>query len=258
VGVNNLTRPGARHPGEDYRCHCDAELLTTEQALKLGGTIQPPRTPQPTAGLMENYYGSEESKVEKGKRFIESLANANVLRGDFIRGIFGRVKPTDDSEIPKIRKGQYYKEELTLIDSEIEKGFILNADGSLAKTLSGDLNSITIDSPVSGKIITHSHPSGYSFSKEDILFLVKNEAKQIRIVSKNYVYTLSSGRKLTIDEIVSLREKMEKLSNKLQSKYDNQILKGMSPYEANFKQQDEFVRTIAKKFDLVYEVFKWK
>jgi hypothetical protein len=73
VGVNNLTRPGARHPGEDYRCHCDAELLTTEQALKLGGTIQPPRTPQPTAGLVENYYGSEEEKAIKGANSFSFL-----------------------------------------------------------------------------------------------------------------------------------------------------------------------------------------
>jgi GNAT superfamily N-acetyltransferase len=65
VGVNNLTRPGARHLGEDYRCHSDAENLTTEQALKLGGTIQPPRTPQPTAGLVENYFGSEKLKTAK-------------------------------------------------------------------------------------------------------------------------------------------------------------------------------------------------
>lgn len=75
VGVNNLTRPGARHPGEDYRCHCDAELLNAEQVQKLGGVNEPPRDPQLLEGLIENYYGSEEAKAIKGSQNLAFLTD---------------------------------------------------------------------------------------------------------------------------------------------------------------------------------------
>lgn len=57
VGADNLTRPGARHPGEDYRCHCTLKNLTAEEAAKKGYSPEPPRKPASTEQLVENYYG---------------------------------------------------------------------------------------------------------------------------------------------------------------------------------------------------------
>ena len=69
VGVNNLSRPGARHAGEDYRCNCEPEILTSEELAKVklnGGDNQTNREPQSTDGLAVNYEGSEEFRSIKG------------------------------------------------------------------------------------------------------------------------------------------------------------------------------------------------
>lgn len=75
VGVNNLSRPGARHPGEDYRCHCEIGLATPEEIAKAGSP--PPRAPQSTDGLVENYTGSEGRKAAKG--MTDQWAKQNLM-----------------------------------------------------------------------------------------------------------------------------------------------------------------------------------
>jgi|JI8StandDraft_1071087.scaffolds.fasta_scaffold12056_8 SPP1 gp7 family putative phage head morphogenesis protein len=75
VGVNNLSRPGARHPGEDYRCHCKIGLATPEEIAKAGSP--PPRAPQSTTGLVENYTGSEGRKAAKG--MTDQWAKQNLM-----------------------------------------------------------------------------------------------------------------------------------------------------------------------------------
>ena len=65
VGVNNLSRPGARHPGEDYRCHCKIGLATADEIAKAGSP--PPRTPQSTEGLVFNYTATEVAKAQKAR-----------------------------------------------------------------------------------------------------------------------------------------------------------------------------------------------
>jgi hypothetical protein len=71
VGVNNLTRPGARHPGEDYRCHCVAINLSHEEAAKLQNP--PPREPQSTAELITNYENKflKYSTPQQADKFIQ-------------------------------------------------------------------------------------------------------------------------------------------------------------------------------------------
>ncbi|MBK8397444.1 MAG: hypothetical protein IPL26_19695 [Leptospiraceae bacterium] len=66
VGVNNLSRPGARHAGEDYLCHCTPEFVTPEEIAKSGVGSPSGRAPQSTAGLVENYTASEGTKAAKG------------------------------------------------------------------------------------------------------------------------------------------------------------------------------------------------
>jgi hypothetical protein len=83
VGANNLTRPGARHPGEDYRCHCSIENLTEDEANKLGYSVETPRQPASIEQLVENYYGkteyttSEKSVLISEKEF-ETIKTASI------------------------------------------------------------------------------------------------------------------------------------------------------------------------------------
>ena len=78
VGVNNLTRPGARHAGEDYRCHCKTRNLTQEELAKRGVTNTPdPRGPQGVEGLVENYTGTEE--VKAAKILTDDWAKKNLM-----------------------------------------------------------------------------------------------------------------------------------------------------------------------------------
>jgi hypothetical protein len=60
VGALNLSKPGARHPGQDYRCHCEMEFLTNEEVARLGLTLpdsNPPKSSEEVAksyGLFQN------------------------------------------------------------------------------------------------------------------------------------------------------------------------------------------------------------
>jgi len=71
VGVNNLSRPGARHPGEDYRCHCTPEIVSPEDILKSGVGSPPPREPQSTENLVYNYNGIQKGKVKSAFDSVE-------------------------------------------------------------------------------------------------------------------------------------------------------------------------------------------
>lgn len=210
VGVNNLTRPGARHPGEDYRCHCDAELLTTEQALKLGGTIQPPRTPQPTAGLMENYYGSEESKVEKGKRFIESLGQIfnSVLRSGSLKPNSGTLilgTPQEKAEAETIAQNlKTYKlstiesNEALILGSPLEIA-VIEDNGEFVPVV-GEKNYVDLPSgKLKGKRLTYNHPSNTPISLPDMEVFVKEELKEIRVVTKGNVYAITNSENKKLD-----------------------------------------------------------
>ena len=55
VGADNLTKPGTRHPGEDYLCRCKVENLTEKQAQELGYSPQASRGAASTKSLIDNY-----------------------------------------------------------------------------------------------------------------------------------------------------------------------------------------------------------
>ncbi|MDX1957379.1 MAG: phage minor head protein [Leptospiraceae bacterium] len=101
VGVTNLSRPGARHPGEDYRCHCWMELLTAEQAANLGYKNDPPRRPQSVQGLVENYEGNEETRLQKAIGFIQTTGQQiqSFLRGNRLSPDKGKLIVGSESEI---------------------------------------------------------------------------------------------------------------------------------------------------------------
>lgn len=106
VGVNNLTRSGARHPGEDYRCHCVAELVKPEEASKLGLTPESPRLPQSTSEIVKNYEGTEEERFAKGKEFIDEWMKK-------LKNVFSNsVKQVQNAEIVvknEIKKAPKFK-----------------------------------------------------------------------------------------------------------------------------------------------------
>lgn len=100
VGVNNLTKPGARHPGEDYRCKCTADPITDPKEIaKLNLNPQPPNGPQSVAGLVENYGGSEEFKKEKGKKFLETIGQGV---SNLVSNVFGTVTKVK-KDVPKFK-----------------------------------------------------------------------------------------------------------------------------------------------------------
>ena len=67
VGVGNLARPGARHAGQDYKCHCVPDPIYPDRAAELGlspnsnGSPKEPVAnisgPLSTEQLVGNYYG---------------------------------------------------------------------------------------------------------------------------------------------------------------------------------------------------------
>lgn len=128
--MNNLSRPGARHPGEDYRCHCDYLPLEDSKGLE----PDPIREPQPVEGLIENYSGSELAKAAKGitdewaKQFLQT--SFNEIEKDAIfawqSGYYAEIDSYLNAE-GKIRtKGQIkaLEERIQALDNAIDKSEI--------------------------------------------------------------------------------------------------------------------------------------
>jgi hypothetical protein len=251
VGVNNLTRPGARHPGEDYRCHCEALPVTQAEFNNLGIINPPPRESQSTKGLVENYEGSEESKVEKGKP-AQTLSS---FFGNWFR------KKSDSSSVPSLPKrgaasfASY--EEILRGEFETEIAYI-EINGQVLKFL-GDLNSVTIPGnlKLEGSVALHNHRYGGSFSLDDFLFLVKNNLSEIRAVTSDRVFVLSLNKRLSIDQIVKLRKYGEKLYSKFEDRVNVYLLEGMSYQDASLKVSHEISEELANKFSLNYKAYEY-
>ena len=228
VGVNNLTRPGARHPGEDYRCHCSPEIVTPEEIAKAGVGNPGPRTPQSTSGLMENYSGSEAVKAEKGKAFREAM-NSTINVAQTLAANFGNpISASDWSAISQADKTKQSKivNQISTLDnatietvnplikkSPLEIAVVFDEKGVMQTISKGIKDKVYIDIPTSEKLIgysvTHNHVLDLPPSLTDMQFSISNQLSRLVVQSPKSVYEVSGiPKSLTIEMFTDYYEKM--------------------------------------------------
>lgn len=213
-GVDNLTRPGARNPGEDYRCHCIAEIVVPEELSKVGiSPLVPDRQPQSTRGLVINYSGSETTRVEKGKRLIESLGKnvirlidlaKNKLRTQAGRKLNGTPKEILDARniISNLERhlGSLESKEGLIGGSPLEIAILENLDNTF-KIILGGKNYVDLPPNITGLRISHNHPENTPPSLDDIRVFLENNLKEMRVVSglNRKTYVVLNQQEIRVD-----------------------------------------------------------
>jgi hypothetical protein len=78
---------------------------------------------------------------------------------------------------------------------EIEKAYVFDAKGAKILSKSGDKSEVSFTTKealkMKGNILTHNHPVGSSFSKQDIIFAISRELKEIRAVTEKHNHSFS-------------------------------------------------------------------
>jgi hypothetical protein len=197
---------------------------------------------------VENYEGSEEVKVEKGKRFIESLGQVvnSVLRSGSLKPNSGTLilgTPQEKAEAEAIAQNlKTYKlstmesNEALIVGSPLEIA-VIEENGEFIPVV-GEKNYVDLQAgSLKGKRLSHNHPSYTPISLPDMEVFIKEELKEIRVVTKDgnlYSITNSKNKKLDFKAI--------------KKTYDE------SYEEASKKAIERFVKGDIEKRDLENEV----
>lgn len=155
--------------------------------------------------------------------------------------------------------------EAQLIGLENEAAGVYNSRGELLFTKQGTKSAVEFSvsqmSKMKGGILTHNHPHGYPFSKDDFMMLAKGDLTEMRVVgraiyttgegntvSKAYRYTLKANKEVRSSFSVDwyFMNRADKLDDKLRAKFIPMIQSGkMTAAEANYNHMHRFWRDIS-------------
>lgn len=71
-----------------------------------------------------------------------------------------------------------------------ETAFVFNASGNLISSAKGQAHSVGLGAIPENSIVTHNHPSGRSFSRQDILTTTSDNLSEIRAVGTKRTYSM--------------------------------------------------------------------
>ena len=101
------------------------------------------------------------------------------------------------------------KLEKRIVTQDFETVAVYSENGSLLFEKGGNKNSVIFSdkevSQMKGAVLTHNHPTGYSFSKDDIITLNTSGLSEIRAIGNEYLYTMKNThpelKERTVDRI---------------------------------------------------------
>ena len=164
----------------------------------------------------------------------------------------------------KALKAALDKAETTLIKRKTEKAMVFTDDGTVIFEKSGGKSSVSFEIDevrlFRDKIFTHNHPSGTSFSAEDIAFASTWDLKEVRACGKYYRYYLKRPPAGWSGEFWNdtLRLLAEKHNRNVQREFTEKIRKGeITVDEANLEHWHEVWSRVAKEAKLEYGREKW-
>lgn len=144
-----------------------------------------------------------------------------------------KVSDTTDSWAEDARK-ELLKSEKSLRNRRNETLEVYDAKGNYIMTKRGGANSVRLRPTdylkLRGAVVTHNHPSGGSFSADDIKFLKNTLISELRVSTQDYVYYIRKPKKWP--EEINSSEKIDKafyeikkqLKPKYQKLYNNGVI----------------------------------
>ncbi len=105
-----------------------------------------------------------------------------------------------DVSTPARKKAVAYENDIR--SENTEYGAFISQDGKIIKMIAGDTDKVSISSDFWNKVahstFTHNHPKGSNFSIEDILTAAELNLAEVRVVTKNMRFAISSSKETNI------------------------------------------------------------
>jgi hypothetical protein len=154
--------------------------------------------------------------------------------------------------------------EAQLIKRKTEKAVVFNDDGSIFFEKEGNEDSVTFSVDelqlFEDKILTHNHPRGSSFSRDDVALAMFWNLKGIRACGSQYRYYLNrpaSGWSREMWE-KKIKPLVEIIDNEVFHQFSWLINKGkLTPEEANYRHWHEVWSRVAREVGLDYGREEW-
>ena len=162
-------------------------------------------------------------------------------------------------------KAELFKSEKSLATRTKEVAEVYSADGKYLFTKRGTVNEISFSPSefmrLRGTVITHNHPSGGSFSSQDIRLLQKSKAAELRVITENGVYFLKQPKtwSLEINNLEKIKAVRSDIMKEVAKKYQKLYNQGKITKVERFQMtSDEVNRIFAERYGIEYgkEVFK--
>lgn len=105
-----------------------------------------------------------------------------------------------DVSTPARKKAVAYENDIR--SENTEYGAFISQDGKIIKMIAGDTDKVSVSSDFWSKVahstFTHNHPKGSNFSIEDILTAAELNLAEVRVVTKNMRFAISSSKETNI------------------------------------------------------------
>lgn len=105
-----------------------------------------------------------------------------------------------DVSTPARKKAVAYENDIR--SENTEYGAFISQDGKIIKMIAGDTDKVSVSSGFWSKVahstFTHNHPKGSNFSIEDILTAAELNLAEVRVVTKNMRFAISSSKETNI------------------------------------------------------------
>ncbi len=105
-----------------------------------------------------------------------------------------------DVSTPARKKAVAYENDIR--SENTEYGAFISQDGKIIKMIAGDTDKVSVSSgfwsKVANSTFTHNHPKGSNFSIEDILTAAELNLAEVRVVTKNMRFAISSSKETNI------------------------------------------------------------
>jgi hypothetical protein len=158
-----------------------------------------------------------------------------------------------------------FKPNLTKFENDIRAGAtetagIFDYNGNVIIDKRGGKNYVQFEpdevAKMKGNILTHNHPSGSSFSSEDIYMLTSGKINEIRAVSTyaDYNLKITGGGESDFSYLspTGIKNKYNDIRIDLQDKYQTKVTAGMDSNEAWHAHSHELITQLSKDLKLDY------
>lgn len=244
------------YPPNGYNCRCTVTALGGAEAQQLaaerGQDLRFPagaRLPAVEGVPVRPDRGFEENPIVHFERSMQRRA--------------GALEPR--SETPPLGFEQILEEAETRIRANpLERAIVLDSQGKVVLEKGGSRNSVSFSaaemSQMGGSILTHNHPRGTSFSREDVLFAATSNLAEIRVATRQWRFSLKRpqqgwSQRFWDEEIAPAYRRH---AVRVEGEFWAAIRKGeLSPADAELRHAHEVWSRVSEELGLEYRREAW-